>query len=257
VRTGDKGRRFISSGSERTREFVEINTGLVKQGHALVRETPAGTLCIAFGRRSELIQRLADEEALYRAGFNDNELRVPRGNGRESGEWTSGIETGSGSSSPSSTRAERRGYTRDKRLPADAIVVKYPDGTPLEDSASPTGKLMAPPRANYQEVYAAGQAIANVHTPFDVPDIAAALDHGGKFDFQRDRSTRILNSNYVHASNYSVGVYMAGAGYSVADTIRISQGFSVFESSNHATDKEDQIAWTTRGWNDAHRDVWR
>jgi hypothetical protein len=41
-------------------------------------------------------------------------------------------------------------------LPKDAVVVARPDGAPIEDQKSPTGKLMAPPKADFREVYGAG-----------------------------------------------------------------------------------------------------
>lgn len=46
-------------------------------------------------------------------------------------------------------------------LPKDAIMVKRPDGSTIYDADSATKRLMAPPRANFQEVYAAGERTAN------------------------------------------------------------------------------------------------
>ncbi|SFK32180.1 hypothetical protein [Methylocapsa palsarum] len=95
-------------------------------------------------------------------------------------------------------------------------MVAKPDGSQVVDYDSPTGNLMAPPRANFREVYAAGMRATN---PFQ---INAAVGHWGEFDFQRDGASGTYYPVYKHASNYAVGVFMAGAGYSRQDAIDIS-----------------------------------
>jgi hypothetical protein len=104
----------------------------------------------------------------------------------------------------------------------------------------------APPNANFQEVYAAGQA--NWQNP-----AAAyfALKHFGPYDFQRDNGT--FYSAYTNAPNYAVGVYMAGAGYSYDATITICTLVAKLISSN--ADANTQAPWWTRGWNDATNDA--
>ncbi len=196
--------------------------------------------------------------------YEDSQPRVPAGNCRASGQWTSGdsgggaapvVEGRSGSISDAMTVVE--GGPEPKRLeiveelPKDAIIVTRPDGIAVDDPQSPTGKLMAPPRANFQEVYAAGTRVGNLL------QINAAVGHYGKFDFQRDGVTNTFYTSYKHASNYAVGVFMAGAGYSLDRTISISETFASHYSSNYIKDKFERKYWTSRGWDDAHCGAWK
>src|SRR5271169_4853447 len=101
---------------------------------------------------------------------------------------------------------------------------------------------MPPPYADFQRVYAAGQA----HWQNPISAIFA-VGHYGTYDFQRDQG--VFYSAYTNASNYAVGVYMAGAGYSYDATIAIGTLFANLYSSNAGS--ESQRTWWTRGWNDA------
>jgi len=86
--------------------------------------------------------------------YDPDEPRVPAGSGRESGQWTSSGDAASGDAATGSPLTEGRSAAvsgkanRGLELPKDAIVVTRPDGTPIDDPASPKKKLMAPPRAN-------------------------------------------------------------------------------------------------------------
>jgi len=113
-------------------------------------------------------------------------------------------------------------------LPKDAVVVKRPNGTPIDDSSFPTKKLMAPPKADFREVYAAGASAK----PYDVGAIYGALGHYGTLDFQRDRGSNSFYAGYVHASNCAVGAYMAGAGYDKWTSVKIAEPMDSFGSSN-------------------------
>jgi hypothetical protein len=117
-------------------------------------------------------------------------------------------------------------------VPEDAVLVTAGDGTSFN----------APPYANFGKIYAAGQA--NWQNP-----IAAqfAVGQFGTYDFQRDDG--MFYSEYTDASNYAVGVYMAGAGYSYEATIAIGSTFASQYSSNAGSER--QKTWWTRGWNDA------
>ena len=70
---------------------------------------------------------------------------------------------------------------------------------------------MAPPGANSREVYAAGRAIASLPYSDQYRLAHAAIAQEGMYDFQRDVAEQKFIDAYVHASNYAVGVYMAGA----------------------------------------------
>ena len=158
--------------------------------------------------------------------YDPNEPRVPAGSGRESGQWTSSGDAASGDAAGSPlTEGRSAGTGRGSAgansgkvnqvyvLPKDAIVVTRPDKTTIGDPNSTKGKLMAPPRANFQEVYAAGERIANWPLMQQIDQARTALQQFGTYDFQRDEATNTWFSEYVHAANYAVGVYMAGAGY--------------------------------------------
>jgi hypothetical protein len=48
---------------------------------------------------------------------------------------------------------------------------------------------------------------------------------------------------------------MAGAGYSLQDTLNIARTYAFFNSSNYGS--REQKEWTTRGWNDATAGRWK
>jgi hypothetical protein len=136
-------------------------------------------------------------------------------------------------------------------VPKDAIVVTRPDGTAIDDPTSPNGKLMAPPRANFREVYAEGTQKPTVF------QINEDIGHFGRFDYQRDKTSNTFYPAYKHASNYAAGVLMAGAGYTREETHDRSETFAYLFSSNYATDKVERQYWTYRGWDDAHDGIWK
>ncbi len=129
-------------------------------------------------------------------------------------------------------QASGKGLTIVHEVPADAISLTAGDGT----------SFYAPAYANFSKVYAAGQA--NWQTP-----AAAyfALTHFGPYAFQRDDGN--FYSAYTNASNYAVGVYLAGAGYSYDATITICTFVANQISSNSSA--KSQSSWWTKGWNDA------
>ena len=140
-------------------------------------------------------------------------------------------------------------------LPKDAIVVTRPDGTTIDDPKSPTKKLMAPPQANFQEVYAAGEQIANWPLLQQIDEARTALQQFGTYDFQRDKATNTWFSEYVHAANYAVGVYMAGAGYGLYQSLALAQAYAVFNSSNAFDDKYKGREWKIKGWEDTPEEI--
>lgn len=165
---------------------------------------------------------------LLKAGFNPDEPRVPAGN-PDGGQWTS---EGGEPNVPAPRRPGGRfapvnpapaiytpadynntppKYTVVPGTPKNAVIIKSPDGKPIE-AGDPLTTLIAPPHANFHTVYAAGRAIAPLPFSSQIPRIYAALHHGGTYDFQRDVPRLKLYHAYIPAANYAVGVYMAGAG---------------------------------------------
>lgn len=125
-----------------------------------------------------------------------------------------------------------RGLTIVRDVPDDAVSLTAGDGT----------QYFEPPYARFQSVYAAGQA----HWQDPVAALLA-VGHYGTYDYQRDEG--VFYSAYTDASNYAVGVYMAGAGYTYDATIAIAGFFANLHSSNAGSER--QRTWWTRGWNDA------
>jgi hypothetical protein len=201
--------------------------------------------------------------------YDENQPRVPAGNGRESGQWTSGGASGPApsegrSAGATSTLVEGRsaGTNADepkhvRGVPKDAIVVTRPDGTAIDDPASPTGKLMAPQRANFKDVYAAGERIANWPLMQQIDPARIALQQFGIYDFQRDKATNSFFDEYVPAANYVIGVYMAGASYSLAETYAIAQGHAMGNSSNWYKYWTRGRHWIESGWEDGHAGYWK
>jgi hypothetical protein len=213
--------------------------------------------------------------------YDENQPRVPAGSGRASGQWTSGDAAAGGDAlvaphdnggstgdaaaggNPSSlvegrsAAANAGEINRVRELPKDAIVVTRPDCTTIDDPSSPTKKLMAPPRANFQEVYAAGEKIANRPKGQQITEAKAALQQFGTYDFQRDKATNTYFDEYVPAANYAVGVYMAGAGYDLAATYVIAEGYATFNSSNWHNYWSRGRPWIKTGWEDAQRGDWQ
>jgi len=119
----------------------------------------------------------------------------------------------------------------------------------------PTTPLIAPRDANYRQVYAAGKAIASAPLPVQIALIRANLRQGGTFDFQRDPVRQETQPAYANASNYAVGVYRAGAGYSLPLARGMAETYALFNSSNYGA--ENQAAWLEQGWRDANSGRWK
>jgi hypothetical protein len=89
--------------------------------------------------------------------------------------------------------------------------------------------------------------------PYNVPGIALAVGPFGTYDFQRNagqglQARNVFYSQYQFASNYAVGAYMYGAGYSLQATVAIAGTFAEWYSSNAG----DVVAFS--GWMDGWTD---
>lgn len=195
-----------------------------------------------------------------KAGYNPDQPRVPAGN-PDGGQWTAtgddkSPDSAGEASVPGVTRIDPNiefvSYTPVHGLPDDAVVVTTPDGKTIADPDSKTKKLMAPPRADYREVYAAGRAIARLSLLSQIPAIRSAVGQGGTYDYQRDPVTGFFHDAYTNASNYAVGVFMAGAGHSLYATEITAESYAFLFSSNFGSPKT--IKWIERGWHDAISD---
>jgi hypothetical protein len=181
---------------------------------------------------------------------------VPAGSGRESGQWTSGDAAAGGDASAlveGRSASANGGVNQEYTQPKDAVAATRQDGSTIYDPDSTTKKLMAPPRANFKDVYAAGERIANWPLMQQIDQARTDLQQFGTYDFQRDKATNTWFSEYVHAANYAVGV----AGYGLYQSLALAQAYAVFNSSNAFDDKYKGREWKIKGWEDAHRGDWR
>ncbi len=92
-----------------------------------------------------------------------------------------------------------------------------------------------------RKIYKAGKANGR-----DQAAALRAVGHFGTFDFQRQESKKLFVSDYVNASNFAVGIYMKGAGFSLGMTKFIAGLFAHAASSNAGS--PEQSAWWTNGW---------
>jgi hypothetical protein len=125
---------------------------------------------------------------------------------------------------------------------ANLVIVRERPESAVANTSGDGVRFWAPTKANFREVFAAGRASGQ--SPFAA---AAAIGQFGTFDFQRDGDN--FYTVYTDASNYAVGVYMAGAGFSLAETIAFGRLYAWSHSSNAGA--QSQVEWWKRGWNDA------
>jgi RHS repeat-associated protein len=140
--------------------------------------------------------------------------------------------------------ADEWSYAQSIQPPPIRIVRGTPTGACACHTSSGT-PFFVPPGANFSAVQAAGQSAGL--NPFAVN---SAIGHYGTYDFQRNAANNTFTGAYTDASNYAVGVYMQGAGYSLSQTIAIGQFFGHSMSSN-AGDPRQQAFWEA-GWNAAN-----
>jgi hypothetical protein len=156
-------------------------------------------------------------------GYNPDQPRVPAGN-PAGGQWTSdGDET-----SPTAPSVILTEYKVIKELPKDAKVVIPPDGAPVRGGDPPT-LLIAPSRADYRQVYAAGSAIVSLPPLDQIVHIRAALHQGGTYDFQRDPIRQETQPAYANASNYAVGVLFGGCRISAFGSTKNGRDLCIFQ----------------------------
>jgi hypothetical protein len=141
-----------------------------------------------------------------------------------------------------------------KEPPKDARAVIPPDGVPIRGGDPPT-LLVAPRRADYRQIYAAGAAIASLPPLDQILHIRAALHQGGAYDFQRDPIRQETQPAYANASNYAVGVYLAGAGYPLWAAQKMAEAYAFFNSNNYGS--KNQTDWLEQGWRDATAGRWK
>jgi len=126
-------------------------------------------------------------------------------------------------------------------------IYREPDKTAIY-YAGDGSEMKGPDGINWSKVYKAGEANGD-----DLIKAWEAVGHFGTFDFQRKFDSETQESFFIHpymdASNYGVGVYMRGAGFSLLETKFLGWLYAHVLSSNAGDTK--QSTWWARGWNDA------
>jgi hypothetical protein len=190
---------------------IELALGGLQQ----LNDVEAASLSLSLGERlladgttpRELMKACGLDPApldLLKAGYSPNQPRVPGGN-PDGGQWTS-------DDAPAISRPDHAAptpvrpinYTSVQGLPAGAKIVMPPGGIPIPDKDSPTKKPMAPPYADFRQIYAAGQAIASLPLLEQYSRVRAAIGQEGASDLQRDVPNKKFYHAYTPAANYAV-----------------------------------------------------
>ncbi len=135
---------------------------------------------------------------------------------------------------------------KSKKTPTFNIFHGIPPNS--QTFTAPDGQtFLAPAGTDFRKIYEAGQTNGTW-------GIKAAVGHYGTYDFQRNGGAGELDANtfypaYENASNYAVGVYMNGAGYSLGETHDIAEIYAMMRSLNFGSAAQAQ--WQTKGWNAA------
>jgi RHS repeat-associated protein len=150
--------------------------------------------------------------------------------------------------------ADPTGLDRDCRFPGSCQPqLPPPNYTPVRGVppnsipyTSPSGQtFLIPKSANWCNEFADAQ---NHH--WNPISVWGAVAQGGTYDYQRDNTNHVIYTQYQQAANYSVGVYMRGAGFSRGTTTAIGYVYGLFNSANHGDPKWGK--WWGQGWDAAN-----
>jgi RHS repeat-associated protein len=118
-------------------------------------------------------------------------------------------------------------------------VAQFPDAHVYTSNGR---QFLAPKGTDWCAVQSAGRSEGYV-------GILSNITQGGKYDFQR--SSGRYRSEYIDASNYSVGIYINGVGSSRITMHIMGRIYAFAKSSNSGSPK--QCVWWDNGWGDADR----
>jgi RHS repeat-associated protein len=122
-----------------------------------------------------------------------------------------------------------------------------PDGAYFFASMDGAG-FYAPGNYDFSAVYVAGvKDKDNIFGHASYDSIQKAIGQGGTYDVQRSQG--VFYGAYTNASNFNVGIYMNGAGYTLYQTKAIGAVYSRRNSSN--ANSASQTQWWVRGWQSA------
>lgn len=142
-----------------------------------------------------------------------------------------------------------RNQISDYRIPIDAVIHQSLNGQ----------FFYAPADADFQTVFNAGRTNGR----FNITALKKSIALNGIFDYQRNKghgdispALNIFYPAYTEASNYAVGTYMRGAGYTLLGTYISGIGYALYTGINywHALSLE-MWQWWANGWNAANEGI--
>ena len=152
--------------------------------------------------------------------------------------------------------------------PSPGEAVALPDGSTIPDQKSSTGKLMSP-EADLSSVAAAGRQVGSTYRamltspegaaaafPYLVTQLGLNVAQWGNFDYQRQGNVITGGTHlpqFVHVSNFNVGLFCQQAGLSLDDTLQFAGTYACWRSNNSDTSKPhclnaDQFEYITAGY---------
>lgn len=130
------------------------------------------------------------------------------------------------------------GYPIFHGVPDDAYIYTSMDGQ----------DFFAPRNYDFNAVYVAGvNDKIGIIGHASIASVRKALAQGGTQDVQRSNGR--FYGVYTNASNFNVGVYMNGAGYTLYETTFLGTEYARQHSSNAGSPAQSQ--WWARGWQSA------
>jgi hypothetical protein len=192
--------------------------------------------------------------------YDENQLRVPAGSGRESGQSTSGDAATAGDASSlveGRSASANGGVHQEYTLPKDAVAVARPDGSTIYGPDSATKKLMAPPQPNFQEVYAAGERIADLSLLQQIDSARTALNNSEPMIFNGTRRQTPGFPNMSIPLITPLGSTWRAQVTGYINPSPLPKPMLSFNSSNAFDDKYKGREWKIKGWEDAHTRAWR
>jgi hypothetical protein len=127
-------------------------------------------------------------------------------------------------------------YNIIKDVPQNSVKLTTSDGSIFS----------VPPETDFKTIYEAGKNIQDVPLLLQPSMIGANVGQGGLFDLQRSGNN--FYSTYTPASNFAVGVFMKGAGYSWPEVLAVGSAYGLWKSQDV---KDAQIQWWKKGYDAA------
>jgi len=170
--------------------------------------------------------------------------------GAAQSQTTGGLSTGTAQSAPS-------GAPIDMSPSSDglAAICVGPGCAPQMVQDPISGSTFPVPNGtDYQGIFQAGQNFRN--NGGTLLGVGAYVGGGGKYNLQNQAAALGLPYKYFQeGANVAVGVFMSGAGFSLAQTLFFGQTYGFLGSTNFAADTTNWSIWWAIGFNDGINQV--